>query len=661
MGLLDLIKARQTLPTTTTTALTPSATRLPARREKSIPECPVDQLPAAARGKARERLKFVQLVQETAHVERIPLQRACAIVAHRHADSFPLLQVAGKNGISALHYNNYRNWAPLVAKGGSAAEIMRRLADGYRRGIQPSRGDDRFWQYLYASYLNENRLSSTVAYDVAVKRLRADDPEIVPPTMNQARYRLQQLDADIRTLGRCGETALRNKYIDYIVRDWSSIEPGDLVVGDNRMFDTRVKIFDEAKNRWIAVRPTICALIDARSWYMAAWEITPTPVNSWNIINTLAQYVGRYGAPPSRAYFDNGRDFCAQGFSTPLVVDGGYEHSIFGELGMALTNSIAFNARAKTVERVFRDQMQGFDKLFADYLGSNPGQRTMAATYFDQHPEELPTMDQFALAFTRWLETWHDTPKRGHIHKGETPSEIWERRPARRGLDEEQYRMAFAMPLGTRKVGRGPAVSIANVLYYCDALKVDDIVLVKRDHVAPDLIHVYTLDGGFLGFAMPRQAINALAEGAEEQGQLGDLIARQRRQIREIKTAHRALTGGMHVISAMELLEAPPDAKMLRMGSITSVKGSAHNYVRYALQSPTAPRLPAGTPPVASPADDSPVDAKLLALIHDARHPGLDDTQNDIDVQGTLARTPDHDDHDDGAEDFRALYSADNE
>jgi len=652
MGLLDMINARQAVPAVTNTA------RLPAV-QVSRPVVPVEKLPAEARAKADERYRFIQLVKLVSKEEKLPLPKAVPVVAQRYSDSFNILTRAGKNGISALTYDNYRQWNTLI-RNRQGKEIREVLADAYRRGIQEARGDERFWKYLYSTYLSENRLPATIAYDVAVKRLRLDDPEIPPPTLHQAKYRLNQLDADIRTLGRLGESALKNKFLYSIVRDWSFIQPGELVVGDNRTFDTRIKMYDYEKEKWIAVRPNICALIDARSWYIAAWTISPMPICTIDIVNTLAVYVGLYGTPPTRgAYFDNGKDFCAQGFSTPLITPDGFQHSIFNELGMSLTNSIAYNAQAKTVERVFRDQMQQFDKLFSDYLGSKPEQRTMAAAYFDQHPEELPSRDQFMQAFIKWLDQWHNKPKKGHIHNGESPAEIWERRPRKEScLSEQQYRMAFAMPIGVRKVGRGPAVSVGNVLYYCDELKVEQNVLVKRDIVEPKIVHLYSTDGAFIGFGEAWAPMNAMAKTSEERERLGKLIARRRHQEKEVKTALKMKTGGLHVISAMELLTAPPEAQLLKMGEIGSVKGSSHRYVRYELANQTTKRLPEGKPAADVEMQDEPVDDNLLAMIHDARHPENEREQVSTDLRDVLSE-PDQDNQSDT--DFRSLYSASEE
>ena len=129
-------------------------------------------------------------------------------------------------------------------------------------------------------------------------------------------------------------------------------------------------------------------MMDARSWFLVSHTISFEAINSEMLIDTLGLYLyNTKGEPPAVAYCDNGSDYCAAGFSTPLA--GTEDCSIFNELGIKLVNAIPYNARAKTIERCFRDMMQQFDKTFSDYLGSRPGERTQAAEYYDKHAEEI--------------------------------------------------------------------------------------------------------------------------------------------------------------------------------------------------------------------------------------------------------------------------------
>ena len=576
----------------------PAAANLPAS---------VDELPAEVRAVAMERLTFVRLVRARKSACRCTDREAAEYVALNHVHEFPALCSAGHGGATALHYNNYRNWNRRIQGQANEEMILRSLCDNYVRGMQERRGDKRFWELFFAMYLNLNRLPVTVAYSRACARMRQEYKEIPVPSLQQVRYQVNRLPPDTVILAREGEEAFRNKCGDFIRRDWLDVAPGECVIGDSRTFDTRVRVWNDEQQKWQAVRPTIAALMDGRSWYIAAYWITAEPVNSQTLIDTLRLYLrATGGVPPPIVYFDNGKDYCAQGFATDFDAEG-YPHSIFRELGIRLLNSLAYNARAKTIERAFRDMMQQFDKMFPDYLGSRPGQRNQAADYYDGHAEELPSLEQFCQIFGAWLQEYHNQPKGGAIHRGRSPREIWESRSraGREPLSAERLKMAFLKPEAVRTVGRGPSVKLDNEFYYCDKLTWGTKVLVKTDTLDHGHVMCFTLDGAFIGEARTRAAIHALAGGKDE---IRLMMARQRRQLKEARTCLADLTGGKHLYSPLELLLSGTDAVGVKAADqITSVKGAAHHYEHHQIpgvidtpalpdssDSPTCPTSPTG-------------------------------------------------------------------
>ena len=197
----------------------------------------------------------------------------------------------------------------------------------------------------------------------------------------------------------------------------------------------------------------------------------------------------------------------------------------------------------------------------------------------------------YHLFFADWLDKWHNTPKKGRIHAGKTPAELWGQREARPVMSPEQLKFAFLKPEAVRTVGRGPAVSFNNTLYYSDAVNVGEKVLVKSDHIDPTHLYLFTLDGRLKGEARTRDAIKALAD-EDSQEQLKALIARQRKQLAEARTTLHNLTGGREQISPIELMLAPIDAKPRLLGTKQSVKGPAHTFRRMAIPGViTAPQL----------------------------------------------------------------------
>lgn len=563
-----------------------SADRLPAASQ-AAPAAgrSLAKLPADTRAKAAERLHFLHLVAIVkARNPRLPDPVAVATAAGQYAAELPILRTAGKKGSSALTYPNYRVWRAKAARAQTDADKLLALCDNYTSGVRPRQGDARFWSYFFAAYLNLNKLPITVAWRTAAAKMRAEDKTCSIPTLEQARYQVKQLPTDQLILAREGEEAFKNRCADYITRDWSEVVAGEVVVCDSRDFDTRVKVYDEAAGVWRARRPTIAGMMDARSWYLASYWITTEPVNCATLIDALALYCHNTGGrPPAVAYLDNGKDYNAAGFATPFVA-GKHQHSIFKELNIKLVNSLPYNGRAKTVERFFRDMMQQFDKLFADYLGSRPGQRNQAADWYDRHPDDLPTLQQFCDRFAAWIDQYHRTPKHGKIHGGKSPAELWGARPDRPALSPEQLKAAFYKPEAVRTVQRGPAVTLGRQRYYCDQLHIDDKVLVKTCRLDSAMVMLYTLDGRLIGPAYTRDRIKALAlDDDAARARIGEELARQRRQLKRAYTGICNLTGGLHQVSAYELFLAAPDANLIAVDTIRSVKGAAHSYTHHRL------------------------------------------------------------------------------
>ena len=179
---------------------------------------------------------------------------------------------------------------------------------------------------------------------------------------------LNQLDAGYRTLGRLGESALKNKFLYSIVRDWSFIQPGELVVGDNRTFDTRIKMYDYEKEKWIAVRPNICALIGCQKLVHRGMDNIPDADLHHRYCKYSRCLCGtlRNTALPAEHTSITARISAHRDSQRLWITPDGFQHSIFNELGMSLTNSIAYNAQAKTVERVFPGDMN------SDYQNREP-------------------------------------------------------------------------------------------------------------------------------------------------------------------------------------------------------------------------------------------------------------------------------------------------
>jgi transposase InsO family protein len=580
----------------------------------------VDLVPSETRTKAQEKLNYCQMVLELMRNTGKGMHEACDIIAMKYAEAFPQLLHGGKGGKSQLTYNNGRNWLSLLGKtkeGGYDFANAAVLCDNYKRGVQldSRKGDEKFWEFFFALYLNKNRLPATQAYKLAAAKTKKENPFAVLPTRQQATYRIGQLAPETLALARYGEEVFKNSYMDYIRRDWTDIAPGMVMVSDSRDFDFFVRAWDEKEQVWKAVRPKICGIIDARSWYITSWQITIEPINCDTITDALALHISRNnGHIPGFLYVDNGKDFTASGFSEPVKFER-WEHSIFQELGIKMVNSLPYNGRAKTIERFFKDVMQTFDKLFCSYLGSRPGERPDTAQFYANNPEKLPSLEQLCQIFAAWTNEFHNTPKRGEIHKGQSPLQIWETRTQQTvRMTNDQLFMAFLRPeSATRTVHRGPAISLDKVEYYSDALwpHFDKSVMIKTDRNDPEHVYAFTLDGTLICECRTRAKIKALDFSQGNRDAISDAMANQRRQIKRTYTAIEELTGGYNVLSPIALMAMAPDAKIIKDGERTSVKGASHKFQHFiAVGGDGIEECRTGVSPVALPEGTNNLDYK---------------------------------------------------
>lgn len=552
-------------------------------------------LPVEDRRRALEKLEYCRMVYSARSESGKSLQEACEIVAIKFQDRFQELVKRGKGGRSALNYDNCRHWIGRLGKmkdGSPDWQNVDALCDLYARGEKPRRGDEAFWKLFYSFYLNRNQLPISESYRLAAAKVRKENSFAIIPSEQQVRYQVQKLDQAALLLARFGEEAVKNKFIDYNRRDWSEVVPGECYISDHRQFDTPIKFWDENENCWKATRPWICAMMDAKSWYVVGWIITINSPNSGIVQDALAMAIINNGmVPPAGMYNDNGADFLAQGLATPIEIEG-HKHSIFEELGIWLVKSLPYNGRAKTVERFFQGVATTFDKYFAGYLGNKPSLRPDVSGFFYKNPQFLPSLDQFCQLWAGWLEEYHRIPKDGKIHGGKSPLELWEsRKPERATLDAKRLFMAMLRPeAALRQVHRGPCIQVDKKEYFSGDLWPyhgrGKKLLIKKDIHDDERVFAFEADGKLVCECRTREKTKALALGDENvRKQISDGMKNQRGQIKSCYTYIQNLTGQNHLVSPMEIfLSEGVEFKIEKAGERSSVKGASHRFKHYRIE-----------------------------------------------------------------------------
>ncbi len=264
----------------------------------------------------------------------------------------------------------YRRWKS-VREGDLDGMIDRR--GKWRRG--KSTIHEVTWQCFLYYFLDESKHPITKCWQYTKLWLQEVHPELVAelPSHYSFRRRIEtSIPKTVLIEFRDGKKAFYDYCRAYIAREYDDLESNEYWIADNHTFD--VIVVDKNGKQH---RPYLTAFLDARSGIFTGWYITYSPSSDATLI-ALRRGILKYGVPKN-IYVDNGREFLTYdvgglGHRQKKKKGGDKEENflppgVFARLGIQMTNAIVKNARAKIIERRFRDVKDGLSRLFETFTG----------------------------------------------------------------------------------------------------------------------------------------------------------------------------------------------------------------------------------------------------------------------------------------------------
>ncbi len=568
-----------------------------------------------------QKLEYIRAVWELHLVSGCPEPTACALVAEKRGDDFPLLMTAGKNGTSVMRYCNYRVWV----MGSKNKPGLGRLNDGtpdyrnadvllrnYRIGEkQTLYGDPMFWAELRGLWLRNSDPYLSKNYRHVRMIWESEYPDQKIPSLNQVRIKFKKaFPRRMMIYARKGENYYDQHIRNYIARDPDSIRPGEAWVADTKDCDfmIRVRAPEGSKNEWNVIRPKIVLILDVKSQFPVSVQLIDGNCSNLIIRNAFAQAVYYFGRP--RLFLtDNGADYCKAGFGDPVIftpeVDSSdvYCHSILRELDVEHDKSLPYNAGAKIVERFFRE-VAGYERDTRGYVGNKPENRPATANVWAKIKarEYLNNTQEACEWITELLAVYLNTPSHGKFLNGLTPIQAFrpELRYTRAKLTEAEYIRAFRIPLQESKIldPRGPSVRVDNARYVVipedrerswayDGKR----VMIKTELLNKKSVYIYDLDGTYIAECRLEDQLPYFDAPAE-------LLSERQKEINAEKVLLRSrimdATGGWHLVDGQTIYHQPREAfaspapvKLLETAK--SVGGETHNPKVYILKSEAHP------------------------------------------------------------------------
>ncbi|MEI3269768.1 MAG: Mu transposase C-terminal domain-containing protein [Candidatus Gastranaerophilaceae bacterium] len=297
------------------------------------------------------------------------------------------------------------------------------------------------------------------------------------------------------TLARDGEKALSDKVAPYIKRDASLLDVGDILVADGH------KLAFQVINPFTGkpCRATLVGFLDWKSTALVGYEIM-LEENTQCIASALRNAIINLDMIPKIVYQDNGRAFRAKYFTDNKGFNELGFYGLYAKLGIETVFARPYNARAKVIERFFKEFQEGFEKLLPSYMGSEISQKPAYLMRNEKlHKawhccDHIPTIEETIKMIDTWLQFKNSQPCPNAPDK--TIAEVFESRK-RQNIDESKLN-DLMLATEVKTIQRN-GIRFLNCDYFDERLYgFKSKVLIKYNLFDLTKIKVYTTKGEYL-------------------------------------------------------------------------------------------------------------------------------------------------------------------
>src|SRR5574344_397319 len=341
---------------------------------------------------------------------------------HNSSNSY-LFEILGKISRGSLHRcNNLLNGSEDYTL--LLPQYKYSCIDEYRTVLS----DDEI-EIFMGLLLHPNRLSIGKATALTKYKLKQQGQSFIPADITFRRYAKWYKDNnyDKWILARDGEKALSDKVEPYIKRDASLLEVGDILVADGH------KLAFQVINPFTGkpTRATLVGFLDWKSTALVGYEIM-LEENTQCIASALRNSIINLDMIPKVVYQDNSRAFRAKYFTDDKGFNELGFNGLYSRLGIQTVFARPYNARAKVIERFFKEFQEGFEKLLPSFTGSSIQNKPAYLIRNEKfhktlHNEYVPTIKETIKMIDMWLD-----------YKNSQPSSNATDKTIREVLDERQ-------------------------------------------------------------------------------------------------------------------------------------------------------------------------------------------------------------------------------
>jgi len=400
------------------------------------------------------------------------------------------------------------------------------------------------WECFMSFYLDEAQHPIQACLEYTEMWLKQEAPQYLPLPSYASFYRRVQseIPEPLEIMGRQGMKAFRDRCAPYIKRTYENMVSNEWWIADNHTFDVMTEGVDGQIHRLY-----LTAFFDARSGIFTGCYVTSAPSSQATLI-ALRKGILKYGIPEN-IYVDNGREFLTRDV-------GGLGHRqkkstkdeftpppVFERLGIHMTNAIVRNAKAKIIERRFRDVKDRLSRLFPTYTGGNVLEKPERLKQVLKNGD-IPSDEAFTQAVEDILYYYlNQKAYSGAVNTdtGKTREQVYrENLIEKRVAAEADLNLMLMRSTRSQKIGRrGVHITVAGekINYYNDELLLNhfgESVYCRYDPENMSKVRIYDLQDQFIMTA-PCDNVAVLEYGASK-----DEVAHALRKVKSLEKLTKA-------------------------------------------------------------------------------------------------------------------------
>ena len=443
-----------------------------------------------------------------------------------------IFKFVGTISIGTLH-----RWVKAYENYGTKGLLPQRKTN--QLGEYNSKLNDEMKKVFLTYLLHPNKFSIGKSISLTKHILEKRGYEDIPCNLTFRRFaeHFKKQNYSKWILMREGEKAYHDKVEPYIERDISKLEVGDVLIADGHVLNFRV--INPFTGR--PIRATLVGFLDWKSTALVGYEIMMTE-NTQCIASALRNAILNLGVMPKVVYQDNGKAFKAKYFQNVDFDESGF-NGVYASLGIKSVFAKPYNARAKVIERFFKEFQEEFEKMMISYCGSSienkpawmkRGEKLHRDLHRKMTGNYIPTVQEVIKYIDCWID-YHNSkicPNDKNRTIKEMLSQIEKQNIDKNILND------LMMKTEVRTINRGEITFLG--LHFRNDFLIDlrEKVFIRYSLFDLTKVYVYTVKGEFLCIAKQVEKVHPMANHlgtVKDMEEFKQQIQKQKRQFNKAK------------------------------------------------------------------------------------------------------------------------------